>query len=107
MRPLPVAAAMAALLMTAAAAADHLAEVPRPRAPSTLPPWYGPAYGVSLFGPVPSFRFGYLPNDWDEPPAACQPHDNAADGAIDWCALAPYRPRYASQAAFPPPWWGR
>lgn len=107
MRPLQVAAATAALLLAATAAAEHLAEVPRLRAPATLPAWYSPAYGVSLFGPLPSFRFNYLANDGDEPPAACQPHDNAADSAIDWCALVPYRPRYAPQTAPPPPWWGR
>lgn len=106
MRPLFVAAAMAALL-TAAAAAEQPAAVPWPRAPSTLPPWYGPAYGVSLFGPVPSFRFDYLSNDGDEPTVACKPRDHSTDGAIDWCALAPYRPRHAPQAAFPPPWWHR
>ncbi len=105
MRPLQVAAAIAALT-AAAAAGEHPVAVPRPRAPSTLPPWYGPAYGYSLFGPAPPFHFGYLPNDGDEPPAACQPHDKVADGAIDWCALAPYRPRHAPRTA-PPLWWNR
>lgn len=97
MRPLQVTAAMAALLLAVTAAAEHSAAGPELRAPSTLPPLYGPAYDYSLFSLTPSFRFGYPPDDRDEPSATCAPREATAADAIDWCALPPHRPHYRPQ----------
>ncbi|WP_293389555.1 hypothetical protein [Nevskia sp.] len=91
------------LLLAVSAQAMPPAEVPQPMAPSTLPPLvFASPYGLQ------GFRDDF---DRRQRAPACPPREPsaaAADRTIDWCALAPYQPRYEPQTAMPPwrgGWW--
>ncbi len=87
--------------------------VPQPVAPSTLP---YEAYRYGNDGPyaIDHARYEYdtrgpcIAQDTSKA-ASRETSDSAASGesatpnAIDWCALAPYEPRYAPQV--PASWW--
>lgn len=85
-------------------------QVPQPVAPSTLPHEtyrYGDGYPYYV---VDSERYEYdtrgpcIAQDASrEAPEPTESGEGAAPNAIDWCALAPYQPRYAPQ--IPASWW--
>ncbi len=88
------------------------APVPQSIAPSTLP------YETYRYGDYPYVinhdRYEYdtrgpciaqgtLQDTSSETSESTGSGENATPNAIDWCALAPYRPRYAPQ--IPASWW--
>lgn len=83
--------------------------VPQPFAPSTLP--YGPyrhgddyPYAIDHEGYEYDTRGPCIAQDAShEAPESTGSSEDAAPNAIDWCALAPYQPRYAPQV--PAAWW--
>jgi hypothetical protein len=89
------------------------APVPQPIAPSTLPYegyQYGDHYPYAIYhdryeydthGPCIAQSTSQDTSSETSDPAASA--ESAKPNAIDWCALAPYRPRYAPQ--IPASWW--
>lgn len=89
-------------------------QVPQPVAPSTLPyeayrytddyPYYvvdSERYEYDTRGPCIARETSQgTSGETSEPTGAS---GNATPNAIDWCALAPYQPRYAPQ--IPASWW--
>ncbi len=92
-------------------------QVPQPVAPSTLPDEayrYGDDYPYAYTYAIDHERYGYdtrgpciaqgssqdIPNETSDSAAS---GESATPNAIDWCALAPYQPRYAPQ--IPASWW--
>ena len=88
-------------------------QVPQPVAPSTLP-YEAYRYGDDYPYAIDHERYGYdmrgpcIAQDTSKG-ASRETSDSAVSGesatpnAIDWCALAPYQPRYAPQ--IPASWW--
>lgn len=84
-------------------------QVPQPVAPSTLP-YEAYRYGDDYPYAIDRERYDYdtrgpcIAQDASrEASESTESSEDAAPNAIDWCALAPYQPRYAPQ--IPASWW--
>ncbi len=85
-------------------------QVPQPIAPSTLPyeayryaDGYPYAFDLERYEydtRGPCIAQGYTSGETSD---SDESGESAAPNAIDWCALAPYQPRYAPQ--IPASWW--
>lgn len=88
-------------------------QVPQPIAPSTLPyeaHRYGDDYPYGLDDERyeyhtrgPCIAQGTSQDSSSETSDSAASGESATPNAIDWCALAPYQPRYAPQ--IPASWW--